>query len=438
MRRVHSLPVALCLALTLPRCPRFSPAASTDPDTPSGRASGAGSAVASASKHVRSPSVPDGDLQAVVAGNTAFALDLYQQLRGQEGNLLYSPFSISQALAMTWAGARGETAAQMATALHFTLPGERLHPAEGALGLALPRRGAGAEGAGAGAFHLDVANALWGQKGSPLMASFVDTLSADYGAGVHVVDFAKAPEVSRGIINAWVAEQTGGKIQGLFPAGSVTPDMRLAVASAVYFDAAWATPFDPTLTTIAPFTRGDGASAPVATMSLDHRLHYGAGDGYQAVELPYGAAELAMVILLPPQGGLGAFEGSLTSARLAAILGGLGAREVALTLPRFTVTSSFALAPELAKLGMVDAFTPQADFSGINGTGGIRVDTVVHQAWASVSEAGTEAGAATGVGVGPTIALPPVSVRVDHPFLFVIRDAGTGTVLFLGRVDDPR
>lgn len=430
MRCVRSLPVLLGLALTLPPCPRSNLAARTDPDTKGG--------VASAVNRVEASSVPDADLRATVAGNTAFALDLYQELRRQGGNLFYSPFGISQALAMTWAGARGDTAAQMATALHFTLPGEQLHPAFDALGRALASRGVHARGQDGGAFHLDLANALWEQKGAPLLPPFVDTLAQDYGAGVRPVDFANAPEASREIINAWVATQTGGKIPSLFPEGSIETSTRLAIASAVYFDAAWATPFDPSLTEIAPFTRGDGTPVQVATMSLGHRLRYGAGGDYQAVELPYGAAPLSMVILLPPPGGLGALEASLTSARLAAILDGLDERQVALTLPRFTITSSFALAPELAKLGMVDAFTPRADFSAINGTGGIRIDAVVHQAWASVSETGTEAGAATGVGLGPTIAVVPVSVHVDHAFVFLIRDAGTGTVLFMGRVDDPR
>jgi serpin B len=430
MRRDPSVSLALSLALTVLGCTRSGPTARIDPDTP-------GRAVASAPQRVASPSVPDGDLQAVVAGNTAFALDLYQELRGQGGNLFYSPFSISEALAMTWAGARGETAAQMAAALHFTLPGARLHPAEGALALALASCGQGAAGQDGGAFQLDVANSLWTQKGMLLATPFVDTLAEDYRANVQVVDFENAPDASRQSINAWVAAETAGKIQGLFPPSSIKPSTRLAIASAVYFDAAWATPFDPTLTSPATFTRGDGSTVVVPTMSLDHRLRYGAGSGYQAVELPYDGNSLSMVILLPNQGGLDALEASLTSARLGAILSGLGERQVDLTLPRFTLAQSFGLAPQLTALGMIDAFTSRADFSGINGTGGLQIDAVIHQAWVSVNETGTLAAAATGVGVGPTIAVVPVVVHVDHAFVFVIRDAGTGTVLFVGRVDDP-
>ena len=430
MRLAHSF--ALLLALTAAGCSTSNgpPPECTDPATP-------GCVVASSRQRVQAPAVPDGDLQAAAAGNTAFALDLYQQLRGQGGNLFYSPFSVSEALAMVSAGARGDTAAQMAKTLHFTLPDGRLHPAFDAIDLALASRGQGAKGKDGAPFQLSVANALWGQIGFPFAAPFLDTLGENYGAGMHVVDFIKSPEPSRQIINTWVSDHTAGRIPALFPQGAIRSDNRLVLTNAVYFNAAWQYPFDAGATTTADFTRADGTRVQVPTMSQNEELRYGSGSDYAAVELPYGDPQLSMVVVLPGQGGLDAFEASLTADRLGAILGGLSTHQVTLTMPRFKIASSFSLQDPLARLGMTDAFTDKADFSGIDGRTDLLISAVVHQAWVDVNESGTEAAAATGVGVVTSIAAEPVTLHVDHSFLFFIRDAGTSTVVFAGRVDDP-
>jgi serpin B len=424
----RALPCTFALALLAPGCSASSEC--SDPTVP-------GCLVASDKERVQVPDVSDSDLREAVAGNTAFAVDLYQQLRAEPGNKFYAPFSISEALAMTWAGARGATASQMASALRFTLPAARLHPAFDALDLALASRGQNAQASDGQGFRLNVANALWGQIGYTFLAPFLDTLAEDYGAGMHVVDFVGAPEPARKIINDWVAGKTEDRIQDLLPAGSIDATTRLVLTNAIYFNAAWATPFEASRTKAAPFTRRDGSTVQVQTMAGYPEVPYGEGDGWAAVELPYDGKELSMVLILPAAGQLDAFEAGLTGERLAAIPAAMTEHGVDLTLPRFKIESTFSLADQLAKLGMKDAFTDTADFSGMNGKGGLFVGAVLHKAFVDVSEAGTEAAAATAVVVNTTSAPEPATLHLDRPFLFFIRDVATGTVLFFGRVEDP-
>jgi serine protease inhibitor len=397
--------------------------------------------VASGLQRDLDPSVPEAGLKTVVGGNTAFALDLYQQIRGTPGNLFYSPFSLSEALAMTFAGARGETAAQMAAALHFDLPQTQLHPAFDAVDLALASRGKGAAGVSGGGFRLNLANALWGQSGFSVETPFLDTLAESYGAKMNVVNFIDDAGGARALINDWTASRTEGKIKDLIPPGALTSATRMVLTNAVYFNAAWQTPFAEHDTRRADFTRRDGSSVAVQTMSATQKLPYGEGADYAAVALPYDGGELAMALILPPQGGLEAFEAALTPARLATILDGLDAHTVSITLPRFKIESSFSLADELGRLGMTAAFTDSADFSGISSTSGLSLSSVVHKAFADVNEAGTEAAAASGVVLeGYSLQLsppPPAEIHLDHPYLLLIRDNLTGTILFLGRVEDP-
>jgi serpin B len=381
--------------------------------------------------------VPDAELKAAVAGNTAFALDLYQQLRTEKGNLFYSPFSISEAMAMVYVGARAQTEAQMAKALHFSLDQTKLHPAFNALDLALARRGQGAAGTNGQGFRLNLANALWTQTGHALSAPFLDTIGQNYGAGVHMADFVADPEGSRKLINDWIAARTADKIEDLLSQGSITADSRLVLTNAIYFNAAWQEPFDPAATKTASFTRPDGTLVDVPTMRGYRQAAYGDGPDYAAVALPYDGNELSMVMILPPQGTLDAFEASLTADKLATILGGMSERGVTITLPRFKIDSSFALGATLGKLGMPIASTDMADFSGIDGQTDLKLTSVVHKAVVQVDEIGTEAAAATGAVVGTTSAPPPAEIHLDHAYLFLIRDNATGTVVFLGRVEDP-
>jgi serpin B len=383
---------------------------------------------------------PNDNVPQLVSGNNAFAFDLYQKLRGQKGNLFYSPYSISLALAMTFAGAHGETEQQMVQTLHFSLAQAQLHPAFNSLDLVLASRGQGAKGKDGKGFRLKVANALWGDQGHKFLSPFLDALAENYGAGLRVLDMQHAPEVSRGIINQWVSGQTEGKIQDLITPGGITPDSRLVLTNAVYFNAAWSAPFQPEQTKDGPFTLQDNTHITVPMMDQMAHFAYGKGNAYQAVELPYDGNQLSMVIVLPDANGLEALESSLKAQRADEIVKGLADQEVVLMMPKWKFDSSFQLADVLREMGMRDAFTPDAaDLSGMDGLRDLFISQVVHKAFVSVDEAGTEAAAATAVIVtASAMPVQPVTLTIDHPFMFFIRDIQTGTILFVGRVADPR
>ncbi len=400
--------------------------------------SGTGAAVAQSDKpRVTSPDVAPASLADLVDGNSAFAFDLYHALREREGNLFYSPHSISLALAMTYAGARNETERQMAEALHF-LSQDRLHPTFNGLDLELARRGEGAEGKDEEGFRLNIVNALWGQEGYEFLPDFLDLLAENYGAGLRLLDFTGVPEASRVTINDWVSQQTEDRIQDLIPAGAIDPLTRLVLTNAIYFNAAWDSPFEPNATRDGPFYLLDGGEVAVPMMRQTESFGYAAGEGYQAVEVLYDGRELSMVILLPDADEFEAFEGSLDAERVDAIIGALAHREVALTMPKFEFDSDFSLSQSLAAMGMREAFSEAADFSGMTGNRDLFISDVIHQAFVSVDESGTEAAAATAV-IMAELAMPaePIEVTMDHPFIFMIRDIQTGAILFVGRVVDP-
>jgi serpin B len=387
-----------------------------------------------------SPDVAAPDLEDLVRGNSEFAFDLYQHLRQEkgDGNLFYSPFSISLALAMTYAGARGETERQMTDTLHFRLPQERLHPALNGLDLELASRGEGGAGKDGEGFRLNIVNATWGQEGYEFLPGFLDTLAENYGAGLRLLDFADDPEAARRAINDWVSEQTEGRIEDLLPQGVIDALTRLVLTNAIYFNAAWATPFESGSTADGAFHLLDGSEVTVPMMHQTESFGYAEGEGYQAVELPYDGQELSMVILLPEAGEFEPFERSLDAGRVNGILEDLAHRQVALSMPKFEFESEFGLAKTLVAMGMSDAFTGAADFSGMTGTRELFISDVVHKAFVTVDEAGTEAAAATAVVMKLlAVAEEPVEVAVDHPFIFLIRDIETGTILFVGRVTDP-
>ncbi len=384
------------------------------------------------------PDVDETDLAELIAGNSGFAFDLYQAIRKEDANLFYSPYSISLALAMTHAGARGETERQMAETLHFTLSQDRLHPTFNALDLELATRGEGAEGQDEGRFRLSIANSIWGQTDYSFLGEFLDVLAENYGAGLRVLDFQKAADDSRIVINDWVSDETEGKIEDLLPPNSITPLTRLVLTNAIYFNAAWLYPFEKELTHDGTFHLLDGSQVTVPMMEQTERFGYAEGEGYQAVELPYVGRELSMVILLPAAGRFEEFASALDAEQAASILKGIGGQEVDLTMPRFTYESSFSLKDTLADLGMPDAFTGAADFSGMTGTRELFIDDVIHKAFVSVDEAGTEAAAATAVMMALSAAPGmPQEVTLDHPFIFMIRDIETGAILFLGHVMNP-
>jgi len=389
-----------------------------------------------------SPNVSEADLALLVEGNSAFAFELYQALRDREDNkddnLFYSPYSISVALAMTYAGARGDTAEQMAATLQFMLDQDSLHPAFNWLDAELAKRGEGAQGQDGEGFRLNIVNAIWGQKDYEFLPDFLDVLAENYGAGLRILDFITETETSRLAINQWVSDQTEDRIKDLIPQGAIDALTRLVLTNAIYFNAAWEYPFDEDMTANGPFYLVDGGQVSVPMMRQTESFGYTDGEGYQAVELLYDGGELSMVILLPASGNLEAFEEGLQVQQVNDIINGLQPTEVALTMPKFEFESEFSLKDTLTEMGMPIAFSGDADFSGMTGTRDLSISAVLHKAYVSVDEAGTEAAAATAVIVGET-AMPGQSaeVTIDRPFIFLIRDIETGAVLFIGRVLNP-
>jgi serpin B len=382
------------------------------------------------------------DQALLVEGNSAFAFELYRALRenedNEDANLFYSPYSISLALAMTYAGARGETAQQMAATLQFLLDQDKLHPAFNWLDAKLAKRGEGAAGKDGEGFRLNVVNAIWGQKDYEFLSSFLDVLAENYGAGLRILDFITETEASRLAINEWVYNQTEERIENLIPQGVISEWTRLVLTNAIYFNAAWKYPFDKKATADDPFYKLGGGQVTVPMMRQTESFSYADGEGYQAVELPYDGDELSMVILLPEAGHFEAFEAGLQAQQVDAIIDDLQNTEVALTMPQFAFESQFSLADTLAEMGMPIAFSDDADFSGMTGNRELCISDVVHKAFVAVDEAGTEAAAATAVIMELTsLPPPPVEVTIDHPFIFLIRDIETGSILFVGRVLNP-
>ena len=394
----------------------------------------------------RPPDAPEGsgaDVLGLARGNAEFGFGVYRELSASDGNLFYSPHSISSALAMTYAGARGDTEIAMADTLRFSLPQERLHHAFDALGRDLAGRSAGDDKA---RFRLNAANAVWAQDGHPFLDSYLDLVRDGHGAEVGLADFASNPDGSRSRINRWVSDETEGKVQDLVPPGLIDALTRMVLVNAVYFNAGWLYPFDEHLTTREPFRLLDGGTVDVEMMRATEYFGYAAADGYQAVALPYVGGELSMTVLLPDQERFREIEDRLDGTFASRLLGQLSESYVALDLPRFEFDSAFRLGETLKAMGMFSAFDAgAADFSGMDGLSCARGDDgclyiadVVHKAFVSVDEAGTEAAAATGVVIQTESAKPrPVVVRVDRPFIFLIRDRSTGTALFLGRVTEP-
>lgn len=384
-----------------------------------------------------------GDLRRIVDGNTRFAFELYNRLRAEPGDLFFSPYSVSSALAMTYAGARHETARQIAATFHFGLPDERLHAAFGALVGLINGPSPGAGAAPARPYELVTANALWGDRGDTFLPAFLDLTRKDYGAGLRQVDFRNAHDAARREINAWVEGQTRERIRDLLGPGDVDASTSLVLTNAIYFKGAWASPFSEAATDAkGVFHLAGGRTATVPLMRQTARFAYRAGETFQLVELPYRGGALSMVVILPKTAdGLPALEASLSPEVLAGWIGRASSAQVELTLPRFTMTRPTRLDKVLSDMGMPDAFGAGADFSGMNGRRDLSISAVAHKAFVEVNEKGTEAAAATGVMMaraGMLMPSQPVVFRADHPFVFLIRERSTGSVLFLGRLVEPK
>jgi serine protease inhibitor len=370
----------------------------------------------------------------VIRGNNAFAFDLYAHLAGQKGNLFFSPYSVSTALAMTYAGARGQTAIEMCETLHFPLPQEELHPAFARLLKEMDGKDKNRP------FEMHIANALWGQKDYGFLNELLEVTKTNYGAGLREVDFVKDTEGARQTINRWVEEQTNDKIKELIQPRILDSDTRLVLTNAIYYKAPWQTPFSEGRTKEGEFHVTSDQKVMHPIMHQTGEFKYLDVGEFQLLDMPYKGYDQSMVVLLPKKtDGLAELEKTLTAQNLENWLTKGRERQVDVTFPRFKFMHAFELNKKLADMGMPDAFTPDADFSGMNGRKDLSISNVIHQAFVDVHEKGTEAAAATAVVMARASAPPepPAKFQADHPFVFVIRDNRTGSILFLGRVINP-
>ncbi len=399
-------------------------------------------------------------LAGAVDANNAFAFDLYNRVRAASttpGNVLTSPVSASLALSMAYAGAEGQTATEMATALHYGAAASTIFDGQNALSQALAARAANALAAGqqaasesqqpapsAGDFVLQVVNSVWGEKTYPWAQPFLTTLAKSYGAGVYLEDFVHQFDPARQAINAWVSSETADKINDLLPAGSLDDSTRMVLVDAVHLKLPWATPFAASATAPGTFTRGDGSTVSAPFMNQTQFELYADDGKAQIVSLPLVGNELSVVIALP-HGDLASYEAGLTAATPSALAPPASTRNVSLSLPKVAFTTpTFSLAQPLQAMGMVQAFDQNsADFKGMcphppNGEN-LYVGDVRQKAMLAMQESGVEAAAATAVVIlsGSAEPPPPVSMVVNRPFVLAIVDGPTGAILFLGHVDDP-
>lgn len=368
----------------------------------------------------------------LVAGNTDFALNLLRQLETPDNpNIFFSPFSISACLGMVYAGANGQTALQMAAALSLSTNPAEVGPEFGALQAELNALQS------SNGIHLNVANGLWAQTNFPFLPAFLDNASNNYAASVQQVNFmADAQQLAEitGQINGWVADQTEGMISNLLQPGTLHAATRLALVNAIYFNGSWLTIFDTNLTQVAPFYVSPSQWVATPMMEQREAARYYEDNLLQAVELPYLNTNLTMVVLLPKLTG----PATITPAELAAALDGLVPCWMDVKLPKFKLDLTLNLVPLLENLGMVDAFIPDAaDFSGMDGGRDLSIGSATHEAVVEVNETGTVAAGATVVGITTSVAFNPTLFQANHPFLFLIRDTNSASILFLGLVSDP-
>jgi len=350
----------------------------------------------------------------VAEGNNIFALDLYAKLKKEEGNLFFSPYSISTALAMTYAGARSDTALQMADVLHFNLPQDDLHPAFSGL---IQELEASPEKSG---YQLSIANALWGQQGYPFLKGFLSLIEQSYGGGFYEVDFEKQTEKARKTINNWVEEKTRNKIKELILPLDLTSLTTLVLTNAIYFKGYWLSQFKKENTKNTSFKLITGEEVDSPMMYQKSKFNYCENNTVQILEMPYIGDELSMVILLPKdENGLKQLEGRLTIDNFKNWTSMLRKQEVNVWIPKFKTTSRFYLEEILKQMGMSNAFSlPPADFSGMTGVKDLFISKVIHKAFVDVNEEGTEAAAATAVVMTKGISMAK-TFRADHPFIFI-------------------
>ncbi|MGB9682760.1 MAG: serpin family protein [bacterium] len=373
------------------------------------------------------------DMSTLVSGNNTFAIEIYRRLVSEKGNIFLSPYSISSALSMTYAGARGETAKQMARVLHFTLPQGKLYQAFYDLAKLLQSNTKD--------YQVSIANALWGQKNYKFLQEFLAITNKYYDAGFKEVDFIDetAREETRQMINKWVEDKTNGKIKNLLGPRDLNELTRLVLTNAIYFKGKWELQFDPKNTKDMPFYISEKVKVDIPMMYQKSKFNYAEDEDVQVLEMPYTGKDLSMVIILPkPDVPLSKVERSLTTKKLKNWLSTLSEREIEVYIPRFKIEKRFVLNDPLQKMGMVDAFDMmKADFSGMTPKPDLHISSVIHQAFVEVNEEGTEAAAATAVIMGTKAVIMPTIFRADRPFIFFIRDLRSGSILFIGRLVEP-
>lgn len=380
---------------------------------------------------------PEADAAPVVAANNRFAFELLGRVSKPDANAFVSPYSIASALSMTYAGARGDTAAEMARTLHFDTDQGRWHPAFAALNAQLQPDEKKRD------YQLYIANRLWAQSGAPFNAAFLKTTRDNYAAGIQAVDFRNDSEAARQTINTWIEERTDEKVKALIRKGQLTDDTRVVLTNAIYFKAGWDLPFTKEATALADF-RTDGEILKVPMMRAMKFFAYSGSEKFEVVSLPYKDGGLSMLIVLPKKlDGLADVEKDFNAERLKEVTAKLASRRVDLHLPKFKLQQSYNLQSTLVAMGMPKAFSrKEANFSGITREP-LFLENVIHQAVLEVDEKGAEAAAATVVRPPLKFKPPPeeeektVVFKADHPFLFMIRENRTGAVLFLGRLVKP-
>jgi serpin B len=389
----------------------------------------------SSKPRVKNPDVSQSTLDILIKDNNTFGLNLFKSIMDADKNTFYSPYSISTVMAMAYGGSAGNTEVQMSGALNFNLSQAQLHPAFSSLDEQLAKRGQGAKGMDGKDFRLKLANALWGQKDYSFTSYYLDLLAENYGAGIKIVDFSQNPEQSRQIINQWVSKQTENKIKEILSPDSVSPLTRLVLTNTIYFNAAWLSPFPKNQTHNGQFKLLDGSEISVPYMYQEADFKYFEGKSYQALELLYDGEDIAMDIFLPEPGQFNSFAASFNWGLAQDVIKNLESRKAFLLMPQFKIESQFNLNNTLGNMGMSDAFSSKADFSGMTGNKDLYINEVVHKAYILVNETGTEA-AAAGAVVMTMSSAPPV-VELDSPFIFIIRDIQTNTILFIGSLLNP-
>ena len=389
------------------------------------------------------PDVSTSDFNQHIRDNHDYALAFYNQVRDQGewagNNLLISPLSMRTAFSQAFAGARGRTETEIAEVLRYSLGQTGTHEATNMLTLALESRNdAGDPRQGEFPIEVKTVNAFWGRQDEVFRADYLDQLAVNYGAAIYTLDYRAMPDAARVIINDWVADQTRNRIEDLLPEGSIDNSTVAVLTNAVYFKAPWRTPFIEDLTAPGQFNLIGGSQVTAEMMNTTENFYYAAGDGYQALELPFRREELGMLFILPATGQLSTLESELDTGRLASIIDALEYSTINVTIPKFSFESAFTMKEMLQQMGMIDPFLETADFTGMLERGGIFIDDAYHKTFIAVDEMGAEAAAATAIVIGETsIPIEEHEFTADRPFLFFIRDRITGAILFMGRVVDP-